>query len=550
MSKMFKSRYKAAIYLRLSRDDGDAKVESDSISNQRAMILDYAKNLNDVDVVCEMVDDGYSGSNFERPGFTELLDAIKQKKVNCVIVKDLSRFSRDYIGSGIYAMNLFPQWGVRLIAINDNYDSAKPMNPNDELMFSFKSVVNDIYLRDISVKIRSHLDIKRKRGEYIGAFVSYGYLKSPDNKYEIIVDEAVADTIVSIFKWKIEGMSPSAIADKLNDLGILSPSEYKKYMGSKLSGFQTGKKQGLWSNVAVQRILKNEIYTGTLIQGKTTTANHKVKKLVEREKSDWAIKENSHPPIISKLMFDTANEIMTRDTRNSSKNAETYIFSGLLYCADCKESMIRRIEKYKDSQYVYYRCGTQKATGECSNHSIREDAVYEMVFETLKAHIKVLIDMKKIVNNMNKSELSRNNQNKIERLIKEKEAEIKKRKQDIFYTHQSLLDGVITQDEFKDFKGIYDEQIRIAEAAIARLTDEKAKMQDNVLEMCEWMNAFTEYGEIKKLTHKMLVMLIDKIYVINKTSIRIVFKYQTEFENISKIIDSVENTRSNMVMAG
>jgi DNA invertase Pin-like site-specific DNA recombinase len=550
MSKMLKTRYKAAIYLRLSRDDGDDKAESDSISNQRAMILEYASGLDDVDVVCEMVDDGYSGSNFDRPGFSKLLEAIEQKKVNCVIVKDLSRFSRDYIGSGIYAMNLFPKWGVRLIAINDNYDSVKPMNSNDELMFSFRSVVNDIYLRDISVKIRSHLDIKRKKGEYIGAFVAYGYLKSPENKHEIIIDETVAPNIVSIFQWKIEGMSPSAIADKLNDLGILSPAEYKKYMGSKLTGFQTGKNQGLWSHVSVQRILKNEIYTGTLIQGKTTTASHKVKKLVEREKSDWAIKENSHPPIISKLMFDTANEIMMRDTRNSSKNADTYIFSGLLFCADCKNSMIRRVSKYKDSQYVYYRCGTQKTTGECSNHNIREEAIYEMVFQTLNAHIKTIIELQNVVKNMNKSELSRNNQSKIDKLIKEKEAEIKKRKQDIFYTHQSLLDGVITQEEFKDFKGIYDEQIRTAEEAILRLNEEKAKMQDNVLEMCEWMNVFTELGEVKKLTHKMLVMLIDKIYVINKNSINIVFKYQSEFEHISKILDTVENTRANMIMAG
>lgn len=475
MPKIFKVKYKAAIYLRLSRDDGEDKAESDSISNQRALILDYVSRLDDVEVVCEMVDDGYSGSNFDRPGFNQLLEAIDKKEINCVIVKDLSRFSRDYIGSGIYVMDLFPKWGVRLIAINDNYDSIKPMNSNDELMFSFKSVVNDIYLRDISVKIRSHLDIKRKKGEYIGPFVVYGYVKSPDNKHEIMIDEDVAENVVNIFKWKIEGMSPAAIADRLNDMGVLSPSEYKKYRGSRLCGFQTGKKQGLWSNVAVQRILKNEIYTGTLIQGKTTTANHKVKKLVEREKSEWAVTENSHPPIISKLMFDTANEIMMRDTRNSSKNADSYIFSGLLFCADCKNSMVRRISKYKDSQYVYYRCGTQKSTGECSNHNIREESIYEMVFQTLNAHIKTIIDMSNVIKNMNKTELSRNNQNKIERLINEKEKEIKKRKQDIFYTHQSFLDGVITQEEFKDFKGIYDEQIRSAEESIIRLNEEKAK---------------------------------------------------------------------------
>ena len=220
-------KYRAAMYLRLSRDDGD-KTESDSISNQRALIMDYASNLENVEIVCEMIDDGYSGSNFDRPGFTELLKAIKIRKVNCVIVKDLSRFSRDYIGSGMYVMNLFPKWGVRIIAINDGYDSINPMTANDELMISFKSIVNDIYLRDISTKIRSHLEVKRKRGEYIGTFVVYGYMKSEQDKHKIVVDENVARNIEAIFSWKMDGMSPESISDKLNDLGVLSPAEYKK----------------------------------------------------------------------------------------------------------------------------------------------------------------------------------------------------------------------------------------------------------------------------------------------------------------------------------
>ncbi len=302
----------------------------------------YLSNLDDVEIVCEMSDDGYSGSNFDRPGFTKLLKAIKNKEINCIIIKDLSRFSRDYIGFGMYMMNLFPKWGVRVIAINDGYDSLKPMTANDELMLSFKSIMNDIYLRDISIKIRSHLDVKRKRGEYIGAFVSYGFLKDSKDKHKLIIDQDVLPVINSMVKMVLDGKSPDAVADKLNDLGIPSPSEYKKSIRSKHAGFGAKGNIAKWSAQAVIRILTNPMYMGTLIQGKKTTVSHKVKKVIERDKADWIIKENAIPAIIPAATFEVLQDILGRDTRNCCRNGDTHIFSGLLYCADCKNTMIRQ----------------------------------------------------------------------------------------------------------------------------------------------------------------------------------------------------------------
>lgn len=533
-------KYRAAMYLRLSRDDGD-KIESDSISNQRALIMDYVSNLENVEIVCEMIDDGYSGSNFDRPGFAELLKAIKIRKVNCVIVKDLSRFSRDYIGSGMYVMNLFPKWGVRIIAINDGYDSINPMTANDELMISFKSIVNDIYLRDISTKIRSHLEVKRKRGEYIGAFVVYGYIKSEQDKHKIVIDENVACNIEAIFSWKMDGMSPESISDKLNDLGVLSPAEYKKMMGSKHAGFQSCAGVSKWSAQAVRRILVNPIYTGTLIQGRKTTVSHKVKKVIERDRGDWSIQEKAHPAIVSKHVFDVVQNMMARDTRNASRNAECHIFSGLLYCADCKDTMVRQTSKYKDTTYAYYRCATQKNTGGCFNHTIKEEAIYDIVLSTLNAHIQSVIGLEKAVKMIDKADLTRNNCGKLERLIKEKEAEISKRKKDIFFTHQSFADGIITEDEFKDFKAIYNSQIIEAEKSIERLQEEQKNFKDDITGMCAWMKEFTTVGKVGKLTHKMLTLLIDRIYVLNKKSISIVFRYHNEFNNLTKIVNAVNN---------
>lgn len=214
-----KEKYKACIYTRLSKDDGD-KPESDSIGNQKALIRDFIKNHTEIEVVSEKADDGYSGVNFERSGFKEMMDEIRAGQVDCVIVKDLSRFGRNYIE------RVFPFIGVRFIAINDSYDS-KDQNQSDSLIIPFKNLINDAYCKDISVKIRTRLDIKRKKGEFIGAFAVYGYLKDPEDHNKLVVDTFASEVVRAIFRWKLEGLSQGDIAERLNAQGVLCPMEYK-----------------------------------------------------------------------------------------------------------------------------------------------------------------------------------------------------------------------------------------------------------------------------------------------------------------------------------
>lgn len=210
--------YNACIYARLSRDDGD-KLESDSITNQRSLIRDFLSKYPEIHVVSEKIDDGYSGVNFDRPAFQEMMDEIRFGKVNCVVVKDLSRFGRNYIEAGNYIEKVFHFMGVRFIAINDSYDSVDK-NQSDSLIIPFKNLINDAYCKDISVKIRSQLEIKRKKGQFIGAFAVYGYLKDEEDHNKLIVDTYAAEVVRAIFKWKLEGMSQGRIADKLNMQGV------------------------------------------------------------------------------------------------------------------------------------------------------------------------------------------------------------------------------------------------------------------------------------------------------------------------------------------
>ena len=308
-----KEKYKACIYTRLSKDDGD-KPESDSIANQKALIRDYLKGHPEIEIVSEKADDGFSGVNFERPGFKEMMDGIRNGQVDCVVVKDLSRFGRNYIEAGNYIERVFPFIGVRFIAINDSYDSIDK-NQSDSLIIPFKNLINDAYCKDISVKIRTQLEIKRKKGEFIGAFAVYGYLKDPENHNKLVVDTYASEVVRAIFRWKAEGLSQGDIADRLNSQGVLCPMEYKLSLGMKVrTNFRTEKK-ALWSWSSVSRILSNEVYTGVLVQGKVSTPNYKVKKHVEKDESEWVRVEQAHEAIIDPDVFRVTQELMKKDIR-------------------------------------------------------------------------------------------------------------------------------------------------------------------------------------------------------------------------------------------
>ena len=287
----------AADYLRLSKDDGD-KAESDSIRNQRNLITGFVEQHKEIRLVDEYIDDGYSGTNFERPAFQRMLEDAKKNRINCIIVKDLSRLGRNYIETGRYLEKIFPLLGVRFIAINDHYDSADEANDSDQIIVPFKNLINDAYCRDISIKIRSQLDVKRKNGQFIGSFAGYGYLKDRDNRNHLIVDEYAAEIVKVIFKMKIDGFSSQRIAAKLNGMGVHPPMEYKRLCGMKYnSGFRSGS-DPKWGVTSVNRILRNEVYTGTMVQGKTRKINYKVKQSCPIEEENWIKVENTHEAII------------------------------------------------------------------------------------------------------------------------------------------------------------------------------------------------------------------------------------------------------------
>ncbi len=370
--------YYAGAYIRMSKED------KGSIENQERLIEEYVKRREEIILCTQYIDEGYRGGDFIRPGFLHMMEDIEKGKIDCVIVKDLSRFGRNYIESGMYIERVFPNMGVRFISVNDGYDSIYAHRRGEMIYLPLVNLLNDYYSRDISMKIQSHLSMRRKQGKFTGSFAPYGYIKDPKDRSRLIPDPYASMVVKEIFSWKLQGYSQGRIACLLNQRSELSPYQYKKWKGdSYQSGFAKGNEGG-WSPTAVGRVLENSIYIGTLIQGKRTTKNYKTKEIIEKEKKDWIITEKAHEPIISKEIYEIVGELLKKDKRTAPGRETTYLFSGLAHCAFCKEPMMRKKVKRGDKEYVYYVCVSKKYGTGCLGCSIREEKILEYTKKVLK----------------------------------------------------------------------------------------------------------------------------------------------------------------------
>lgn len=521
--------WNATLYLRLSREDGD-KEESNSITGQRELLRDYLKSHPELREYNVRVDDGFSGSTFERPAFKAMLEDVKAGKTNCIVVKDLSRFGRNYLDAGEYIEKVFPFLGVRFIAINDNYDSFKGRSASDDLIVPFKNLINEAYCRDISVKIRSQLDIKRKRGQFIGAFAVYGYRKDTENKNRLVVDDYAADIVRDIFKWKLEGVSPQDIAVRLNDGGILSPLEYKKSLGMNYATpFQTNARAA-WSAGNVLRILKNPVYTGVLTQGKETTPSYKVHKRISKPENEWSIITDNHEAIISRADFDTVQKVLSMDTRRGIEDEMVALFSGMVFCGECGASMVRKTVPSGGKKYVYYVCSANKQDKCCSSHAIRDKELEEIVLTTLQRYIREVIDMDTLLAMTDTAPLQTAEAQKLQRQIDAKRAELERLNKLLMSLYENLADNIITRDEYARLKQNYSVRAEEAERHMSALQDALTDLREKGGSGKAWMEHFRKYENITELDRSAVVSLVDRILVQEDKCVEIRYRWQDEFE--------------------
>ena len=519
--------WNTTLYLRLSRDDGD-KEESNSITGQRDLLRDFLSKHPELREYTVRVDDGWSGSTFERPNFQKMIEDVKAGRTNCIVVKDLSRFGRNYLDAGEYIEKIFPFLGVRFIAVNDNYDSLGDKKASDNLIIPFKNLINEAYCRDISVKIRSQLEIKRKSGQYLGSFAVYGYQKDPQDKNKLIVDEYAADFVRDIFAWKLEGVSPQDIADKLNQLGVLSPMEYKRSLGMKYTTTFKTNSQALWSAGTVLRVLKNPVYTGVLVQGKETTPSYKVHKRVAKPESDWSVIQNSHEAIIEKKDFDTVQKVLALDTRRGVDDSAVSLFSGMIFCGECGASMVRKVVPAGGRKYYYYICSAHKQNKSCSPHRMRDTTLEEIVFDSLRQHIREVVDMDELLSMTDTAPLRTAEAQKVQRQLDHKREEYEKLQKLLTSLYENLADGIIDRDEYGRLKQNFAARASEAEKQMDALQGTLASIRDHGTET-DWMEQFKTHKGIASLDRAVVVALIDKILIHADNLVEIVYRWQDEF---------------------
>ncbi|MCP1109729.1 recombinase family protein [Ohessyouella blattaphilus] len=532
--------WQAADYVRLSKDDGD-KEESDSVVNQKELIASFVSRQKDIELAGpSYVDDGFSGVNFDRPGFQRLLEDIKSGRINCVIVKDLSRLGRNYIETGKLIEHFFPYMGVRFIAINDNYDSQRHNSQTDDLIVPFKNLINDATSADTSRKIRSQFEVKRQKGECIAPFAAFGYRKDPEDHNRLLVDETAAEVVRDIFKWKIEGMSQQGIADRLNGMGVPSPLEYKKNSGSNFrTTFQKNHKTK-WTPVSVGRILKNDLYIGVLTQGKSTSPNYKVRERSFKPAEEWVRVEQNHEAIIKEADFRLVASLLKKDTRIGSGEDAVYLFSGMLVCGDCGETLIRKYVPGKDGvKYVYHVCNTHKKGAGCTSHSISDKALHEAVFHTIAAHIEACEKIGKVLAAIEDMPFQQMDALKIQKQIAEREAELEKLAGRKLRLHENFDDGLISKDDYISFRAAFNQQVEDAEQALVNLNQELSDIVNNREAGTLWIEHFKKYHNIQSLTRAAVVELIERIVVFEKGRIEVIPRYKNNYENALRYISAL-----------
>lgn len=511
------------MYCRLSSEDGD-KSESNSIGNQRNIIKQYIKNNNLNVNVNYYTDDGYSGTTFERPDFPKMLKDIKDNKINCIIVKDLSRLGINYIEVGKYIDEIFPSYNIRFIAINDNIDSYKDPKSTSSVIVPFKNLMNDEYARDISQKVRSVLDSKKANGQFIGSYAPYGYLRNPKDKYKFIVDKEAEKVVKKIFNMILSGKSKKETVDELNNLGIATPRIYK--MESQNFKYNTTETTKKWNAKKVDEILKNGTYTGDLIQGVRKKISHKIHKNQRVRESEWIVIPNHHKAIISKEQFEQVQEILYERCIRVNKNDKYDTLVGHIRCNECGNGFTIKSAKGHD----YYYCSSYLRKKNCTSHSYKKEELesniikiinnFREVVKDIDEKITLVLEQKEICYDVEilkvKIETNENQKNKyimLRNSIKE-----------------DLKENFISEEEYWQYNKEYSDKIKKIKEDIQLYEEEKEKETETIKNNdTDWMNIFKKKEKINELNRLLIDELIEDIVVSEDGNIKVIFKYEDKY---------------------
>ncbi|MCD8100399.1 MAG: recombinase family protein [Oscillospiraceae bacterium] len=537
-----KAKYLTAVYVRLSVEDSGKK-NTDTIEGQKKMLTDFISRQADMNLAGVWCDNGETGTNFARPQFEAMMEKVRAGEINCIAVKDLSRFGRNYKETGNYLERIFPFLGVRFIAVTDNFDTLTAERNENGYIVPLKNIINEAYSKDISKKSASALHSKQKRGDFIGSWAPYGYNKNPDDKHKLVINEETAPVVRQIFAWRAAGISVTQIARRLNDGGILSPSAYL---------YETGQVKTekyhiiLWTGRAVKNICTHPVYLGHMTQSRKRQSFYDGMSQVCLPENEWAVVCNTHEPIIDRQTFDAVQELTQkrREEYNSRlgkfDDMETCenIFRQLVFCTDCKRPLVR-YKSVSHGKKLWYNfiCPTHANDPKlCPKKSIREDKLTEIVAAAIQRQVALAVDMEAVIRDINNlPSFCREVEQSRSHIINAKRT--LKRCQSLYDSlYQSYAEGLMSEDEYISLRERYKQQADEATQTISVLEQEMLCSKQYTPENL-FLQAFTKFQSCTELTRDMLTALIERIYIDEHDGVEIIFKCRDEYNALCNFIE-------------
>ena len=517
--------YRVGIYIRLSKEDTDKVIESESITNQRNILLAYLKE-NKLALAGEYVDDGVSGTTFDRPAFNRLINDIEDGRINMVVTKDLSRLGRDYIQSGYYVEQYFPMKGVRYVSILDNIDTER-INSSENDIAPFRSILNEMYAKDISKKIRIVFQQKKEDGQFLSTSAPLGYKKDPNDKHHLIIDNETAPLIRRMFKMIIDGYGTSQIANIFTDEHIPTPAMRNKYQVNAIS-YQ----YGYWHPATVRRMLRNNVYIGKLEQGKSQTISYKNRQRRKLPKEQWIVVENAHEPIIDEDTFYTVQRLLDTSAKKTLKR--TYLLTGLMKCYDCGGSI--SVSHSKTRHFGYTTCNLYRAYTKrklCTPHTINYEALELMVVEKVRELCKICMNDKNLEEALKEKVENNDFRETLQKTLKDAEDKKIKLEKNLEKIYEDRLNDIITAEMYKSMSEKQNENLKKIKEEVKSIQeklDEYIRDEKEIFSF-DYKQIINDFLQLEKPTKEIMSKIIDRIEIHEDKKVDIYYRIKA-FEKL------------------
>lgn len=533
--------FKTAIYVRLSLED-NGKKDADSLENQQVLLEGYVAERPFLELVDTYTDNGCTGTDFDRPAFKRMMEDARSGKINCIVAKDLSRLGRNYVETGNYLERVFPFLGVRFIAVNDNYDSSN-VDASDQLAASLKNLVNDEYAKDISRKIITAMKAKRQRGEFVGAYDPYGYLRDPNNPNKLIIDPDIAPIVKEIFELRATGLGIERICRVLNEKDYPSPGRLRFERGIITHNNQKGSDLP-WNRHVLKDLLLNVVYIGNLAQGRTGSCLHKGIPFHRKDESEWDVVNGTHEPIISMELWDKVQALNTKrstETKASfGKNANLpkrpNPYGSVLRCADCGRVIkyVRSYSKKGTKDYYNYKCPQYIELGAeaCSSKNIKADKLDLAVLATIRKHMDVFLEMQTLLRKLMPEEKARISSEEALQRKQHISAELERKRKQGLLLYSDFRDGLIGQEEYVYAKSQYQADIEAMEQELYEIQYMENRTVNVIIGEKKWTELIERFYKAETLTAEMVTAMIKEIRLHHDLSITIEFLYEDEFKDL------------------